>query len=156
MDFYEVVDQVVDLLRSRGRVSYRALKLRFDLDDERLDALKEELLYAHGGAVHADGAGLVWTVSGADAERRQLTVLFCDLVDSTPLSSRLDPEELREVVLAYQQTCSKVIARLGRLWCQQEKRQDARELLEPVYGWFAEGFDTADLQDAKAVLDTIE
>jgi class 3 adenylate cyclase len=111
MDFYEVVDQVVDLLRSRGRVSYRALKLRFDLDDERLDALKEELLYAHGGAVHADGAGLVWTVSGADAERRQLTVLFCDLVDSTPLSSRLDPEELREVVLAYQQTCSKVIAR---------------------------------------------
>jgi TOMM system kinase/cyclase fusion protein len=47
----------------------------------------------------------------ADAERRQLTVLFCDLVDSTVLASQLDPEELREVVRAYQDTCAKVIAR---------------------------------------------
>ena len=46
-----------------------------------------------------------------DAERRQLTVLFCDLVDSTALASQLDPEELREVVRAYQDTCAKVIAR---------------------------------------------
>ena len=46
-----------------------------------------------------------------DAERRQLTVLFCDLVDSTVLSSQLDPEDLREVVRAYQDTCAKVIAR---------------------------------------------
>ena len=47
----------------------------------------------------------------AEAERRQLTVLFCDLVDSTPLASQLDPEDLREVVRAYQETCAKVIAR---------------------------------------------
>jgi class 3 adenylate cyclase len=40
-----------------------------------------------------------------DAERRQLTVLFCDLVDSTVLASQLDPEELREVVRAYQEAC---------------------------------------------------
>ena len=46
-----------------------------------------------------------------DAERRQLTVLFCDLVDSTALASQLDPEELREVVRAYQGACAKVIAR---------------------------------------------
>jgi predicted ATPase/class 3 adenylate cyclase len=46
-----------------------------------------------------------------DAERRQLTVLFCDLVDSTALASQLDPEEWREVVRAYQDTCAKVIAR---------------------------------------------
>src|SRR5205807_1370719 len=46
-----------------------------------------------------------------EAERRQLTVLFCDLVDSTRLASQLDPEELREVVQAYQATCAKVIAR---------------------------------------------
>src|SRR5262245_42761313 len=39
-----------------------------------------------------------------DAERRQLTVMFCDLVDSTKLSSQLDPEDLREVVQAYQKT----------------------------------------------------
>jgi class 3 adenylate cyclase/predicted ATPase len=47
----------------------------------------------------------------AEAERRQLTVLFCDLVDSTVLASQLDPEDLREVVRAYQDTCAKVIAR---------------------------------------------
>jgi class 3 adenylate cyclase len=46
-----------------------------------------------------------------DAERRQLTVLFCDLVDSTALSSQLDPKELREVIRAYQATCARVIAR---------------------------------------------
>src|SRR5262245_3999628 len=46
-----------------------------------------------------------------EAERRQLTVMFCDLVGSTPLSTQLDPEELREVVRAYQQTCAHVISR---------------------------------------------
>jgi class 3 adenylate cyclase len=46
-----------------------------------------------------------------EAERRQLTVLFCDLVDSTVLASQLDPEEWRAVVRAYQETCVKVIAR---------------------------------------------
>src|SRR5262249_2419828 len=46
-----------------------------------------------------------------DAERRQLTVMFCDLVDSTKLSSQLDPEDLREVVRAYQKVCSEVTTR---------------------------------------------
>jgi class 3 adenylate cyclase len=46
-----------------------------------------------------------------DAERRQLTVLFCDLVDSTRLSSQLDPEDYREVVRTYQATCAEVIQR---------------------------------------------
>ena len=41
---------------------------------------------------------------------------------------------------------------LARLWQHQGKRAEARELLAPVYGWFTEGFDTADLQDAKALL----
>ena len=41
---------------------------------------------------------------------------------------------------------------LNRLW-QQDKRDQARELLAPIYGWFTEGFDTPDLQDAKAPLD---
>jgi class 3 adenylate cyclase len=46
-----------------------------------------------------------------EAERRQLTVLFCDLVGSTALSEQLDPEELRELVRAYQETCATVIRR---------------------------------------------
>src|SRR5713101_9372908 len=46
-----------------------------------------------------------------EAERRQLTVMFCDLVGSTPLAEKLDPEDLREVILAYQQVCAEQIRR---------------------------------------------
>jgi predicted ATPase len=41
---------------------------------------------------------------------------------------------------------------LARLWQQQGKRAEARELLAPIYGWFTEGFDTADLQEAQVLL----
>src|SRR4029450_11965460 len=122
MTFDDILEQVITLLQRQGRVSYRALKLRFALDDEYLDVLKEELLYVH--PVRDDeGRGLVWmgesetaqevaappaqapqppaaqaqpSPQGAplptappapDAERQQLTVLFCDMVDSTKLSS---------------------------------------------------------------------
>ena len=49
--------------------------------------------------------------SAPEAERRQLTVMFCDLVGSTDLSGRLDPEDLREVVRAYQEAAAEVIQR---------------------------------------------
>src|SRR5215510_6807023 len=135
MDLFAVVDQVIELLRSRGRVSYRALRVQFHLDDEALDALKAELIAVHQMAVDQAGTMLVWTGDEgvrpapppripkaqwpepraeprpAEAERRQLTVLYCDLVDSTVLASQLDPEEWREVVRAYQEVCAKVIAR---------------------------------------------
>jgi TOMM system kinase/cyclase fusion protein len=137
MNFYSVVDQVIALLRQRGRVTYRALKRQFDLDDDVLEDLKAELITAQRLAVDEQGAVLVWVeetgtppalqedvppLSGEsssperrppEAERRQLTVLFCDLVDSTPLASQLDPEDLREVVRAYQATCAEVIQRYG-------------------------------------------
>jgi class 3 adenylate cyclase len=141
MEFYNMLDQIVHLLRSRGRVSYRALQRQFALDDALLADLKDEILYTHHAVVEDGDRGLVWTGDTgtpavpvtpppqpamqqdthaelpptmshpAEAERRQLTVLFCDLVDSTPLASQLDPEDLREVVRAYQETCAKVIAR---------------------------------------------
>ncbi len=44
---------------------------------------------------------------------------------------------------------------LARLWQQQDKREDARQLLAEIYGWFTEGFDTADLKDAKALLEEL-
>jgi predicted ATPase len=44
---------------------------------------------------------------------------------------------------------------LGRLWQEQGKHDEARALLLPVYHWFTEGFDTADLQEAKALLDEL-
>jgi class 3 adenylate cyclase len=147
MTFYEVVEQVIELLQRHGRVTYRALTRQFDLDNDYLEDLKAELIEARKLAVDEAGRVLVWTgeagvaptrsphrsqapqpaathdhqptQSGAPstephpakAERRQLTVLFCDIVDSTVLASQLDPEELREVVQAYQATCAKVIAR---------------------------------------------
>ena len=138
MTFDEILEQVITLLQRQGRVSYRALKLRFDLDDEYLDVLKEEMLFAYP-VVDEEGRGFVWTGEAArqpvststrpalqeitpaipptqaeplpEAERRQLTVMFCDVVDSTTLSSQLDPEVYREVVRAYQQVCSEVITR---------------------------------------------
>ena len=133
MDFVAVVDQVIILLRQRGRMTYRTLQRQFQLDDAALDDLKDELIFGQRLAVDEDGRVLVWTgdtetpgsptspsslhvpppaaSSPPEAERRQLTVLFCDLVDSTVLASHLDPEDLREVVRAYQDTCAKVIAR---------------------------------------------
>jgi predicted ATPase len=44
---------------------------------------------------------------------------------------------------------------LSRLWQRQGKRQEAHDLLAPIYGWFTEGFDTADLQEAKALLEEL-
>jgi class 3 adenylate cyclase len=59
----------------------------------------------------AQGEAAPVVPSTPDAERRQLTVMFCDLVDSTALSGQLDPEEYRDVVRAYQRACTDVIQR---------------------------------------------
>src|SRR5215470_15392011 len=48
--------------------------------------------------------------AAAEAERRQLTIMFCDLVGSTPLSKRLDPEDLRDVIGAYHRAVAEVVA----------------------------------------------
>jgi len=140
--FDEILAQVLDLLQREGRVSYRALKRRFELDDDYLADLKDEIIEAKQVAIDERGTVLVWTGDPAasareprhtpddtplasrptqaptaqpaqmdtplrqpiqtalrpigpetpDAERRQLTVLFCDLVDSTALSSQQFPE----------------------------------------------------------------
>src|SRR5215468_1179512 len=138
MTFDEILEQVIALLKRQKRVSYPALKIRFSLDDEYLDVLKEEMLFAYP-VVDEEGRGFVWTGEAArppvststqpalqevtpaipptqaeplpEAERRQLTVMFCDLVDSTKLSSQLDPEDWRDVVRAYQRVCTDVIQR---------------------------------------------
>ena len=135
MTFNEVLSQTIAMLHEHGRVSYRALMRQFALDEAYLADLKDALLYAYPQVVD-DGRGLVWSGDAptslalqppapplaqaplpsvpsppSEAERRQLTVLFCDLVDSTTLASQLDPEDLREVVRAYQETGAKVIAR---------------------------------------------
>src|SRR5215475_9750954 len=139
MTFDDILEQVITLLKRQGRVSYRALKRRFDLDDDYIEDVKIELIKAQHLARDEDGEILVWVGEAEDvsvstsppiqaeprspvqydqptqsvslptepripeAERRQITVMFCDLVDSTKLSSQLDPEDYRNVVRAYQQ-----------------------------------------------------
>src|ERR1041384_4782237 len=117
MTFDEILAQVLDLLRRDGRVSYRALKRRFDLDEDYLEDLKAEIIQAKKLAVDEDGAVLVWTGDAAvpwaplshqeraplaytpaylaekiltsraalEGERKQVTVLFADIKDSTEL-----------------------------------------------------------------------
>ena len=143
MTFDAMLAQVLELLQREKRVSYRALKRRFNLDDEYLEDLKDEIVKAKRLATDDEGSVLVWTgdtqtvstqlgqrlrqpaaqqppflqvtplptAPPPDAERRQLTVMFCDLVDSTKLSGQLDPEEYRDVVRAYQSACTEVIRR---------------------------------------------
>jgi SAM domain (Sterile alpha motif)/Adenylate and Guanylate cyclase catalytic domain len=53
------------------------------------------------------------TIAGDRAERRQVTVMFSDLVGSTALSARMDPEDLREVISAYQESVAETIRRFG-------------------------------------------
>jgi predicted ATPase/class 3 adenylate cyclase len=60
MDLYAVIDQVVALLQTHGRLTYRALKLQFQLEDEHVAALKEELIDARELAVDREGKMLVW------------------------------------------------------------------------------------------------
>ena len=130
MTFDEILTQVLDLLRREGRVSYRALKRRFDLDEDYLEDLKAEIIQAKKLAVDEDGAVLVWTGGIAiapapvsdqestplsytpaylaekiltsraalEGERKQVTVLFADLKDSTELIRGLDPEAAQQLL----------------------------------------------------------
>jgi class 3 adenylate cyclase/tetratricopeptide (TPR) repeat protein len=142
MDFYEVLDQVVELLRSRKRITYRMLGRQFDLDDTALGDLKEELLFAYSQIKDEEGRGLIWAGETEDApssvsprtpeaasapnstqeheplaytpqyltekiltsrsalegERKQVTVLFADIKDSTELIRDLDPEEAQHLL----------------------------------------------------------
>ena len=65
MTFYEMLEQVIALLQRHGRLSYRALKVQFELDDDRLDLLKEELIDIQHIARDQDGRMLVWTGEAA-------------------------------------------------------------------------------------------
>ena len=130
MTFDETLVRVLELLQREGRVSYRALRRRFDLDEEYLEDLKAEIVQAKKLAIDEGGAVLVWTGNTASAavvmstqervplaytprhlaekiltsraaligERKQVTVLFCDLANSTALAERLGPEAMHTLL----------------------------------------------------------
>ena len=76
MRFSETVKEAKEPLQGKGRVTYRALKLEFDLDDERLDVLKDELIKAERVATDEGGEILVWTGNG----------------EPSPVSARPEPQ----------------------------------------------------------------
>src|SRR5262245_35719449 len=118
MKFSEVVAQTLVWLQREGRISYRALKREFEIDDEFLEELDAEIIEAKRLGIDEKDKVLVWlgtpgaqdggnakrteeeaqklplapslapSPSGVAAERRQLTVMFCDLVGSTELSTQ--------------------------------------------------------------------
>jgi len=104
MTFDEILAQVLDLLRREGRVSYRALKRRFDLDEDYLEDLKAEIIQAKKLAVDEDGAVLVWTgdaaiapAPGSDSERAPLSYTPAYLAEKI-LTSRAALEGERKQV----------------------------------------------------------
>jgi class 3 adenylate cyclase/predicted ATPase len=129
VSFIDTVRRARELLRAEGRITLRGLKREFNLDDEALEELVEELVDGQQVATR-EGKVVSWRGPAAEsqspattnaptaehepsteAERRQLTVMFCDLVDSSGLAARLDAEDWREVVRAYQARCAEVVAR---------------------------------------------
>jgi hypothetical protein len=88
------------------------------------------------------------------AERRQVTVMFSDLVGSTALSGRMHPEDLREIISAYQKSVADCAS--FRWVCGEVHGRWCRHLFRiPGAGRFTEGFDTRDLKEAKALLDEL-
>ena len=134
MTFQEVLAQVIAWLQREQRVSYRALKRQFGLDDDYLEDLKMEIIRAKKLAVDEAGEILVWTGDQASAplptsapaidqsrapldytppyltekilatrrtlegERKQVTVLFADIKDSTEFITDLDPEAAQQLL----------------------------------------------------------
>lgn len=132
MKFSDIVHAAKLLLQRKSRITHRALAREFALDDAALQDLVDELVLADRVARDEDGLVLVWcgpaaSLSVPDAtapaplaaaggntpagDRRQLTVMFCDLVGSTELSEQLDPEDLHQLVTAYQQAVLRVVQR---------------------------------------------
>lgn len=100
-----------------------------------IKGLKEET----GTAKEVPRQQITELANHAEAERRQLTVLFCDLVGSTELSAKLDPEDMRELLRMYQEACSNVIERY--------EGYVAKFMGDGVYAYF--GYPTAHEDDAE-------
>ena len=81
------------------------------------------------------------------------------LMEKVPSATKAEDYFQRALAIAREQQAKswelRAAMSLARLWRDQGKPQQARELLAPVYGWFSEGFDTRDLKDAKALLDAL-
>jgi hypothetical protein len=91
MTFEEILDQAVAMLQRRGRVTYRALKAQFQLDEALLETLKDELLFTHPVADES-GRGLVWTgEAGAPVSPSQPDSTLAHPTAQLDQPTRVDP-----------------------------------------------------------------
>src|SRR5262247_3530525 len=105
MKFSELVDQAVEFLQRRERVSYRALKREFDLDDEALEDLKTELIKAKRLAVDEDGEVLVWVgAAPVPSPESQVVSSTQSLTPNTQPPISYTPAHLAERIRAEQRS----------------------------------------------------
>ena len=137
MDFYTLLDHVVDLLRQRQRVTYRALQRQFQLDDAALNDLKDELLYAHPQVRDDGGRGLLWTgdsgtapalasVPGEISAREPLTYTPPYLAEKIFTSRRALEGERKHVTVLFADLRGSMELLADR------DPEEARQLLDPV------------------------
>ncbi len=141
MDFYAVLDQVMDLLRQRGRVTYNALKRQFGLDDACLQDLKDEIIAAQRVAVDEGGNVLVWTGDVA-ASPPPAAAPVSDRVrqpDTAPLT--YTPPHLAEQILTSRAALEGERKQVTVLFADlkgsmellaERDPEEARQLLDPV------------------------
>jgi class 3 adenylate cyclase len=139
MSFDEVLTQVVELLRRQGRVSYRALKLRFNLDDDYIEGLKEELIYAQRLTSDEDGRVLVW--KGQPEQKSAI------IGQETPVQRRIayTPRHLAERILAEQQA-------LQARGAPDGERKTITALFADIKGSM-DLLENLDLEDARQLID---
>jgi class 3 adenylate cyclase/tetratricopeptide (TPR) repeat protein len=136
MTFEELLDQAIAMLQRRGRITYRALQRQFALDDDALNDLKDELLYAHP-EVHDDaGHGLVWT---GDAGTASTTSAPVESLGQAPLA--YTPSYLAEKILTSRSALEGERKQVTVLFADlkgsmellaDRDPEEARQLLDPV------------------------
>jgi class 3 adenylate cyclase len=133
MTFEEIVDQAIALLQRRGRVAYRMLKLQFQLDDEQLEALREQLVEAEHLAVDEDGKVLVWTGGSAKATaatrapaRAPLSYTPMHLAEKILTSKSVLEGERKQVTVLFADLKGSMELLADR------DPEEARQLLDPV------------------------
>src|SRR5262245_20417490 len=137
MTFEEILDQALAMLQRRGRVTYRALKLQFTLDDDQLEALTDELLYAHPQVVDDAGRGLRWT--GTPVAAPPPAAAPAPAQDRAPLS--YTPPHLAEQILTSRAALEGERKQVTVLFADMKGSlelladrdpEEARKLLDPV------------------------
>jgi adenylate cyclase len=144
MRFSDIIEQAKSLLQRQGRITYRSLKREFDLGDEALEVVEQSGERFYEAELYRLKGELTLQSSVPGLESRVKKAEEC-LLKAIEIANRQEAKslELRATVS------------LARLWRQQGKQKEAHQMLSEVYGWFTEGFDTKDLQEAKALLDSL-